>query len=706
MFRALFRRGEAANEGEAAPPPNQRTGIDTAFASDLVAASEAALACNADSRLFVNECEAVLARFAGALSRLKMQKFADEGAIVDKVQEKEAVVHFLFDCVRNRLTFRRMVGKAKDQLSENSRAWARAFQAHVKSCPTCMTVEFDRPPQRQSAPPVATVKVTRPIPFILELLAIFAVALPTLAMTQGNDCWERWQLFIAGSFLLSPALVLIICCCRFGKARLAASFLSGNYAVRKAELFRELGVFWAPSRHSAHCEYQAVAPANPEEQTGAKRCRTFGWWSRWAFAQPGAIIEGRSLAFADSVVDVQSAPLASNQAGGISSSDHMWDNRPVALLADGRLAGWPLQSQLATFDGSAIKVVQGPTRSSTSARRSQGPEEGALLEVWIKTGLWRWDFVLKVVLVLAALGLAACSTAVMVPPGLDIRCIYNSIPRHLPLKAVFLLDGSGSISSESWTAEKQAAKQLSSAFVTAYEQAGRKDAVNLGVVQFTEKARVEVAMTNDTSVVEAGLDKMKQVPGGTNFGSALKLCTQMLSGYTQAGPATFDVCVLVTDGETDEDADELRKLVNVDTAVFGIYVGQRQASEDELRQISSCGAADHSPSCHFFASATDFKELGKLATQIAAKVVRGSGAAFGKADHGDMSWLLPLLFAAVPFALWLIYLQIPARKSPPPANPDLQGAELRAPLRLRAAGRNEGRPSGQQSSPRTAGDRG
>jgi len=664
-------------------------GCGTDFEQNFTAACEAALQCNQDSTLFVNESEAVLAAFTKALNKLKIQKFGDEVRILDAVTEKEAVVHFLMDCVRNRLTFRRMVGKAKDQLCERSPAWSQAFQTHLRRCPTCKTVEFDCPPLEQSTPVEPSIEVKRPIPFVIEMLAAMAVALPVLATLQSTNCWERWMLAALGACMVLPLLLVLYILCRHGKASTVARFLPGSYIVKTAATSRRLGLLWAPSRSDVFIKMPTTSSTN-EEQRDPGRCRTFGWWSSWPTPQPGATLERIGLAASAGPLVGDSTGMppasASTEACRVRSMALSGSNQ-VVLMADSTLAGWPVEAQRASFDGSVLSIVQGPRRSS--ARRTQGAVEGELLEVWLKSGLWRWDFILKVVLLLAVLGCAAFLAAVLVPPGLDLQCLRAAIPRHLPLKAVFLLDGSASIEPTGWESEKKATEQLSMAFRDAYAQVGQKNAVNLGIVQFCVEAQVEVPITNQQDVIQAGLDKMSQMRSGTNFGNALQLCSSMLANYTKAGE-TFDLCILITDGETDEDAQSLRRLVSDDTAIFGVYVGHNTASEAELRSVSKCGAADPSPSCHFFAAATDFKELGRLAGNIAERVVSGSGTAKTQA-HGRPE-LLWLLFGVFPFVFWWVYLQLPYRRNTTSTGTELAGAEVRAPLRLRAAGMNEGRP--------------
>merc|ERR1712032_417928 len=125
----------------------------------------------------------------------------------------------------------------------------------------------------------------------------------------------------------------------------------------------------------------------------------------------------------------------------------------------------------------------------------------------------------------------------------------------------------------------------------------------------------------------SNLDKIQQKPGGTKFVPALRQCLKALAAYTAAGSETFDVCVLITDGRSSDQKSELDNLMPADTALFGIYVGSEQEAESALHALSTCGAANHSKSCHFFASASDFNELRQRPYDVAKAVTKGSDEA-------------------------------------------------------------------------------
>merc|ERR1712087_270674 len=123
-------------------------------------------------------------------------------------------------------------------------------------------------------------------------------------------------------------------------------------------------------------------------------------------------------------------------------------------------------------------------------------------------------------------------------------------------------------------------------------------------------------------------DGMQQMNGNTDMDKALRQCQALLDGYTAAGPKTFDVCVLITDGEDTSYKTEaqLKRNVADDTAVFGIFVGSDRGGANKLHNLVDCGKAKGKSKggCDFFASATDFNALIERTHEIAEEVTRGS----------------------------------------------------------------------------------
>jgi len=304
----------------------------------------------------------------------------------------------------------------------------------------------------------------------------------------------------------------------------------------------------------------------------------------------------------------------------------------VTLDTDGKLQGsrLPFESE---FDGSTLMATSGPRQG----------------QAWRKAGYWRLDFVKKVLIAMAVMGLEGMFVASVLPPG--VMSIEDS---RLPLKAVFLLDGSGSVMPTQWTTELQANKQFVADFAKVYGSA--KGRLNFGFVEFSTTATVELPITTNLDKVDETLGSMTQTGGDTNFAEALSACQTLLDGYKQVGPDSFDVCVLITDGEdrSRETDSRLKSMVEPETAVFGIFVGNDPLGQTKLNNIVGCGkAAKHDKDCNFFASAADFDALLERTNEIAKDVTQTSDVALC-AERSAIIELPFLVCMVLPYVLWYL----------------------------------------------------
>jgi len=288
----------------------------------------------------------------------------------------------------------------------------------------------------------------------------------------------------------------------------------------------------------------------------------------------------------------------------------------------------------ASFDGSSIVA-------------HSGPREG---QVWRKAGYWRLDFVSKVLITLAVVGIQTMFVAAVLPPG-----VISAHNARLPLKAVFLVDGSGSVTPQQWKTGRRANQQFVSDFAKVYGSDQGK--LHFGFIQFSDAAFVELPLTSDLDSVTARLGSMKQRGGDTNFADALAACQTMLDGYTQVADNSFDVCVLLTDGEDRSyktDA-ELKKMVRPETAVFGIFVGKDPLGQSKLHNLVGCGRSEDQgkQDCNFFASAADFDALLDTTHEIAQDVTRSSDVALC-AERSAIIEFPVLLCMVLPYTLWYL----------------------------------------------------
>lgn len=632
-------------------PTERRLGATDGYAGELRAAAEAALVCSADARRFVNECEPIINRFYLALQHVKQQRYADEQQIVDSLEDRELLVHFFIDCVRNRFLLRSKVRHIKRLLTESSPLWKRAFHDHVRSCCTCRTVDLeggDTAPIGVATEASPVPRARLPIPFCLEVLAFIAALFPLLSWWLAHgSCALQWLFVILGVLAVLPIAALQIAWC-WRRQWLLHQFAPGTFVVGMRH--RKLSCLWAPSKLHLH---DAAA-----SEAVDRSFHSFGWWSRRRLFP---------------VV----ATLRADGAGALAVDcpTRGWSISAAAAANTGAVQGLPRR---ASFDGTCIVLAPEPG--------------GAEPEVWAKSGFWRLDILQKMLFLLAALGLMALVAAIALPPGFDIHCAAGPSLHRLPLRAFFLLDASGSIDTQAWEAEKQAAEGIVTAFRDVYATESSQE-LYFGVAQFATRPHLEIPLTGDVSDLVKRLRAIEQLPGGTRFKEALQVCLAQLAGPVGHVARSFDVCVLITDGASQDPPGSLAGLLPADTALFGIYVGSAAQAAEALRQLSTCGAADHSPGCHFFAKAADFAALQQQARAVAEAVAKGSDAAGGTVVGRQLPAWLPLLLPLVlPCVAWWLYLLLPRhRPGSCEAVPAGRAREIREPLRLRAAGMNESR---------------
>jgi len=328
--------------------------------------------------------------------------------------------------------------------------------------------------------------------------------------------------------------------------------------------------------------------------------------------------------------DVKPANLAAIRNFSVTIPASIGTDISVTMGSRGTLKGQDLPFEV-SFDGSSIVAHSGPRQG----------------QAWRKAGYWRLDFITKVLIALAVAGIQVMFVAAVLPPG-----VISANSARLPLKAVFLVDGSGSVTSQQWSAGRRANQQFVADFANVYGSAQGK--LNFGFIQFSDTAIVGLPLTSDLDNVTAKLGSMQQQGGGTNFEEALVACQKMLDGYTKVANNSFDVCVLLTDGEDQSwrtDAD-LKSMVRAETAVFGIFVGNDPQGQAKLNNIVGCGKAeDKGKDCDFFASAADFDALLDKTHEIVQDVTRSADVALC-AERSAIIELPYLICMVLPYVLW------------------------------------------------------
>lgn len=631
----------------------EKIGEGSSYAEELRQAVAAAVECGGDRVKFVNESEVVLSRLQRALTHFRQQRFADERQVLESLEGKDSLVHFFLDCVRNRFVLRARVGQLRSDLISTGPAWERAFRDHVARCATCRTVDLTKP--QPPAPPAAK-QERLPIPFAVELLALFGFALPFFALFQGCNCRLRPWLVLLGLGLCVPF------CFFEGLWRLGArrwllwSLSAGSYSAGSRR--RALRWPWAPSR----------SELRHDEGDASLSCVAYGQWYRCPQPTPSMTVR-RSTGKPDLPDGSERARFIS-----VSAASHAWTDISAVIEATGEVQGLPMQ---ASFDGDAFTMTS-----------SAGGEP----QVWAKVGCWRMEWLYKTIIALAVLGMTMAIVAAAFHPGLTPECGPQISERsqivRTPLRAVFLVDASSSITSE-WEDEKRAAEAIIDAFKEVYEPDVER--LHVGVAQFASRTELEQPLTNDLGVALSSLRSMQQVGGGTSFAGPLRECQRQLDQYSGAASDTFDLCILITDGNSDEDNQELEdmKLLSPATKLMGIYVGENSAHREKLHDLTSCGS--QRADCPFFESAADFELLRGRARDLASSVTTGLENEVTErvvTHRCDIPlWTLHGIWLWIPLLIWWCYLHVslPQRQAQPAKHTP------KDPQRLCTAGANESR---------------
>jgi len=293
---------------------------------------------------------------------------------------------------------------------------------------------------------------------------------------------------------------------------------------------------------------------------------------------------------------------------------------------------------------------------------------------------------------LAAIGLSVAMVAALLHPGLTTECGPQTSEStrlvRTPLRAVFLLDASSSVDSTAWESEKSATEAIIEAFKEVYQPDLNR--LHIGLAQFASKLKLEQEISSDLARVITSVKSMAQLGGGTSFAGALAECQKQLTAYEAAGSETFDLCILITDGASQETKAELQNILMSSTKLMGIYVGNDVDDSKSLYDLTSCTGTT-SPECPFFESAADFSLLRSRARDLASRVTSDLTSEETERvityECDAPIWTLWGLSFWLPFLMWWCYLHCPR-----PSCPALMQKQARKePVRLATAGRNEDR---------------
>ncbi|CAK0815977.1 unnamed protein product [Prorocentrum cordatum] len=399
---AALRRG-TREDGARSPSVGQESGAGGPLATRLREAAEEAVRCSADRVRFVNDSEERLDQFSRALNQVKRKRFRDERQILEAIDKKGEVVHFLLDCVRNHFPSRRRIIEVKALLSEHSPAWSRAFDDHRRGCPTCKTVDLTVA-QAPSPPPEPLPWVKLPIPFVLELVALCGVVIPLLVILQRGSCALHWLLFLLGILLMSPLTAVLVLRVSRGRAWLLAHFAPGQYVLAKAR-HRPLPCAWRPSRWFCWHESEEALVETDAARPAPRSLHSYGFWmtrpandiqaSRMVTVLPAAAPAAGPRGSASGQQAARSgAPPAPGAAPGeeepgralaVSCRELRLERAPAVLQGSGDLAGLPRECR---FDGSCLLVWPQGAAHPPQLLAKVGAWRRALYRCWSPSQRW------------------------------------------------------------------------------------------------------------------------------------------------------------------------------------------------------------------------------------------------------------------------------------------------------------------------------
>merc|ERR1712079_530099 len=120
------------------------------------------------------------------------EKNPDQKKLLEQIcskKDKENMVKFMLDCVRNRFHVWNKVSDVEKKLSE-AEGWKKAF-IEVKKHPPYDSVDLKQSDWTLPKEPWL-MRPRSPIPFAFELVTIVGIALPLCAYLQTGNCMGRW----------------------------------------------------------------------------------------------------------------------------------------------------------------------------------------------------------------------------------------------------------------------------------------------------------------------------------------------------------------------------------------------------------------------------------------------------------------------------------------------------------------------------------
>ena len=188
-----------------------------------------------------------------------------------------------------------------------------------------------------------------------------------------------------------------------------------------------------------------------------------------------------------------------------------------------------------------------------------------------------------------------------------ICCCNSEIKCASPVNIEFVVDGSTSISSGSFSLMKDFLLNMTSSFTIS------SNAAEFGVTQFAGSVKYEIRLSSSASDVQEAISTMTQIQGGTDMGTGLEYAQSDLMKNTRKNAKK--ISVLLTDGQPSGSVNPVEVAKNMKgngIEIFCVGVGSG-VDEKILTEIASLPSTEH------VFPVEDFSSLQRIRNELAFK---------------------------------------------------------------------------------------
>lgn len=243
------------------------------------------------------------------------------------------------------------------------------------------------------------------------------------------------------------------------------------------------------------------------------------------------------------------------------------------------------------------------------------------------------------------------------PPVTSTTQITPTMTCTNKLDIMLVLDGSGSISANDFRQVRDFSSRLAESFTIG------DNATRIGIVQFSDNAQLELPLSGDIAQVQAAIQQVQQIDGGTEIGAGITLAQSEIeaNGRADATP----ILILLTDGSSRDPVPVAQAAQRAGTRIIAVGVGGYDI--DQLQAIAS------EPKDQSVFIATSFDVLATIDERIAKVACNAASVFFPSFPRFPLWVLLCLSLLLLPIPLILLmraFTQRSLRNAPlPPTLP-------------------------------------